>query len=351
MKFIDLFAGIGGIRTAFENHGHECVAFCEINKFAKRSYEAIYESEAKGEKYFEDITTMTEDEWKDLNIDFLVGGFPCQAFSLTGKKLGFEDTRGTLFFEIARGIKAANPNFFVLENVKHLVSHDSGTTFNVIKQTIADLGYTLDFVVLNAKYFGVPQHRERIVMVGWKNDLFYPFLQEIKDTHTVVTTGMLDILQPESDIESKFYMDEFLPYFHEHRTDKPFRFGEQNRVGTMRKGYRTRGEVFDPRGVCKTLTCMEGGGLEPRIFINDRIRKLTPLECWRLQGQPDENFYKAQQVNSNSQLYKEAGNSVAIPMFDAVAKEITNQLKNNVHYQGNGVNVLKDGDESLVRNS
>ena len=171
MKFIDLFAGIGGLRTAFENNGHECVAFCEINKFAKRSYEAIYDSEAKGEKYFEDITAMTDDEWKNLNIDFLVGGFPCQAFSLTGKKLGFEDTRGTLFFDVARIVKYHKPKVVFCENVKNLVNHDRGKTFKTITRILEELDYKIYSKVLNSKNFGVPQNRERIYIVAFRNDI------------------------------------------------------------------------------------------------------------------------------------------------------------------------------------
>lgn len=168
MKFIDLFAGIGGFRLGMEQAGHECVAFCEIDKFARASYKAIHKT--KGEVEFHDITKVTDDEWRAFRgtVDLICGGFPCQAFSVAGKRLGFlDETRGTLFFEIARAAKQIQPRLLLLENVKGLLSHEQGRTFATILSTLDELGYDAQWQVLNSKDFGVPQNRERVFLVGY----------------------------------------------------------------------------------------------------------------------------------------------------------------------------------------
>ena len=158
MKFLDLFAGIGGFRLGLERQGHECVGFCEIDKFARKSYKAIYKTE--GEIEFHDIRQVTDQDFRQLRgqVDIICGGFPCQAFSLAGRRLGFEDTRGTLFFEIARAAKQIQPRFLFLENVKGLLSHDKGETFQTILTTLDELGYDVEWQVLNSKDFQVPQN-------------------------------------------------------------------------------------------------------------------------------------------------------------------------------------------------
>lgn len=168
MNFIDLCAGIGGIRLGLEQAGHKCVGFCEFDKFALQSYKAIHNTE--GEAEFHDITKVTDDQIRELaesrRIDIIAGGFPCQAFSVAGKRQGFDDTRGTIFFEIARFIKIIKPRYFICENVKGLFSHDSGRTFRTILGAMAELGYCVEWQILNSKDFGVPQNRERIFIVG-----------------------------------------------------------------------------------------------------------------------------------------------------------------------------------------
>ncbi|GAX47287.1 hypothetical protein RsY01_886 [Lactococcus reticulitermitis] len=167
MKFIDLFAGIGGFRLGMESAGHECVAFCEIDKFARESYKAIHNTE--GETEFHDITKVTDEQWRQFRgaVDVICGGFPCQAFSVAGKRLGFMDeTRGTLFFEIARAAKQIEPRLLLLENVKGVLSHDKGNTFRTILATLDELGYDAEWQILNSKNFGVPQNRERVFIVG-----------------------------------------------------------------------------------------------------------------------------------------------------------------------------------------
>ena len=163
MKFIDLFAGIGGFRLGMELAGHECVGFCEIDKYAVKSYRAMHNTE--GEWYASDITAVNVSELPDFDI--ITGGFPCQAFSIAGKRGGFQDTRGTLFFEVARIIQARQPKFVFLENVRGLLNHDGGRTFGTILNTFWELGYDAEWQLLNSKHFGVPQNRERIFIVAY----------------------------------------------------------------------------------------------------------------------------------------------------------------------------------------
>ena len=167
MKFLDLFAGIGGFRLGMEQAGHECVGFVEWDKYARKSYEAMHDTE--GEWTAHDITGVTDDDIRLLGgkgIDIICGGFPCQAFSVAGKRGGFADTRGTLFFEIARIAEQIKPRILLLENVKGLLSHDKGRTFGTILNTLDEIGYDAEWQVLNSKDFGVPQNRERVFIVG-----------------------------------------------------------------------------------------------------------------------------------------------------------------------------------------
>ena len=166
MKFLDLFSGIGGFRSGLEATGHECVAYCEIDKFARQSYQLLYDTE--GEIEFHDITQVTDGQWRSLRgaVELICGGFPCQSFSLAGKRRGFSDTRGTLFFYLAHAVEQIQPRLVFLENVKGLLSHDHGETFRVILRTLDELGYDIEWQVLNSKHFGVPQNRERVFIIG-----------------------------------------------------------------------------------------------------------------------------------------------------------------------------------------
>ena len=165
MRFLDLFAGIGGFRLGLERAGHECIGFCEIDKFARQTYKANFNTE--GEVEWHDITTVTDEDVRQLgSVDIITGGFPCQAFSVAGKRGGFEDTRGTLFFEIARIARILKPRYLLLENVKGLLNHSGGTTFATILNTLGELGYWVEWQILNSKDFGVPQNRERVFIVG-----------------------------------------------------------------------------------------------------------------------------------------------------------------------------------------
>ena len=289
MKFLDLFAGIGGFRMGLENLGHECVGFCEIDKFARKSYKAIYDT--KGEIELHDITEVTNEEWRKLRgtVDIICGGFPCQAFSIAGKRKGFlDETRGTLFFEIARAAKEIQPPLLFLENVKGLLSHDQGRTFRTILSTLDELGYDAEWQILNSKDFGVPQNRERVYIIGHLRGAcgrpVFPIRGESGTTNRANSKVIYKVL------------------------------------GSTQKHCAKTDGTFAP-----TLTSSmgTGGGHIPMLVYEKlRIRKLTPRECWRLQGFPDWAFDKAQEVNSKTQLYKQAGNSVTVNVIKAIAERL-----------------------------
>ena len=287
MKFLDLFAGIGGFRFGMESAGHECIGFCEIDKFARASYKAIHNTE--GEIELHDATGITKKEIKAIGqVDVICAGFPCQPFSAAGARRGFEDTNGTLFFEIARFASVLKPKYLFLENVKGLISHNKGYTFETIIGSLDELGYDVEWQVLNSKDFGVPQNRERVYIVGHLREAsgrqVFPII-ETRSDKSIIQLG--NIKKTES-------------------------FG----------GNPQCGRVYSPAGLAPCLNTMQGGQREPKIFIDGKVRKLTPRECWRLQGFPDWAFDKAQEVNSNSQLYKQAGNSVTVNVIAAIAKEL-----------------------------
>ena len=343
MKFLDLFAGIGGFRLGMESAGHECVGFCEIDKFARASYKAIHDT--KGEIELHDITTVSDESIRRIGrVDIICGGFPCQAFSIAGARRGFEDTRGTLFFEIARFASILKPRYLFLENVKGLLNHDRGNTFEVILSALDELGYDVEWQVLNSKNFGVPQNRERVFIIGHlrgeRTRRVFPLSKggqqatSIKEQYSNTITTRYGNSQGAG------------AYIVESKSQKVRSIGNIHPSG---KGMN--GEVYESTGLAPTLSTMQGGGQEPKIiqrghgynqggehdiaptltsnsyhennYLSDgfRIRKLTPRECWRLQGFPDWAFDKAQKVNSNSQLYKQAGNSVTVNVIAAIAKE------------------------------
>lgn len=390
MKFLDLFAGIGGFRMGLESLGHECVGFCEIDKFARKSYKAIYDTE--GEIELHDITKVTNEEWRKFRgtVDIICGGFPCQAFSIAGKREGFlDETRGTLFFEIARAAKEIKPPLLFLENVKGLLSHDQGRTFRTILSTLDELGYDAEWQVLNSKDFGVPQNRERVYIVGHLRGectrQVFPIIGENGTTIKQVgninnstsfggnpqTGRVYDIegLSPTlntmqgGDRQPKIRVREATKKGYAEATvgdyvnlEFPNSKTRRGRVGRqvantlltsgnqgvvvlrpvrtkygkeIRKAYEN-GEVeesrhnmtkLEPRqdGISNTITTVQKDNLLKDGF---RIRRLTPRECWRLQGFLDWAFDKAQEVNSNSQLYKQAGNSVTVNVIKAIAERL-----------------------------
>lgn len=490
MNFIDICSGIGGFRSALENNGHNCLAFAEIDKYAKQSYRAIYDT--NGEEELDDITAITDEHFRLYRgrCDIITGGFPCQAFSIAGNRRGFDDTRGTIFFHIARAIKEIQPSYVLLENVKGLFSHDKGRTFGTIIQALDELGYVTEWGLFNSKYWGVPQNRERVYILVTRKDVYdQPKLFDLLKQQTEVTTRLVDVLEDE--VDEKYYLSEEktkkltlnhdltgnLNYYNHNAMNKVYSCdGEGPTLNTMQGGGRqpnvaireatkqgyalaeqgdsvnvsyptskTRrgrvgkqvaqtlqaGEVnqgvvinplkdkteygwhfeqavYNPQGITRTVKANGGSGNIPKIieainqgvvinskicrrcnsklkpsdledyeyvcfecdenfyefetkdepkaiigstqknayvgngstspsltsamgqggghvpmpvYSNLRIRKLTPLECWRLQGFTDEQFYKAKDSGvSNSQLYKQAGNSVTVNVVDAIMK-------------------------------
>ena len=442
--YVSCFSGVGGFEQALNKFGGECVFASEFDKFAQQSYTALY-----GDGHLHgDITKIDE---KDVpEHDLLVGGFPCQSFSVAGKRKGLEDARGTLFFEIARIASEKQPKALLLENVKGLVNHDKGKTLDVMIETLNDIGYVVDFDVLNSKYFGVPQNRERIFIVAIREDLVdsEPFSEESTTGQTIVpkgkrrigewaktfnfdfpeqtevTTRLRDIL--ESNVDEKYYLDEektaklvaqleakkpdermsrqAIETFNE--TEQPKEHGDMiqayNRqhlkdgicptLTTRPEGFKTaslpivesepqmlghvdiRGNdsikrTYSTEGISPTLTTMGGGHREPKIaeaqevrpvltpdrmekrqngrrFKEDgeesvtltsqdrhgiaignppkyRIRKLTPLETFRLQGFPDEAHQALVDAGiSDSQRYKMAGNAVTVNVIEAIAERL-----------------------------
>lgn len=308
-KFIDLFAGIGGIRLAYQKVGGKCVFSSEYNKFAKVTYEANF-----GEVPFGDITKIDEKSIPDHDV--LLAGFPCQPFSIAGvskkkslgKQHGFlDETQGTLFFDIARILKEKKPKAFMLENVKNLVSHDKGRTFEVIYNTLDELGYSVHFRVLDGQHF-VPQHRERIIIVGFDRNVFkgqedfeFPNLPKPKKV-------IRDILEENPD--AKYTLsDKLWNYLQNYATKHKakgngFGFGLTNLDGISRtisaRYYKDGSEILIPQE-----------GINPR--------RLTPRECARLQGFPDDFVIPV----SDNQAYRQFGNSVVMPLMHSVAKQVT----------------------------
>lgn len=287
-----------------ESAGHECIGFCEIDKFARASYKAIHDT--KGEIELHDITTVSDDTIRGIgSVDIICGGFPCQAFSIAGNRRGFEDTRGTLFFEIARFASILRPKYLFLENVKGLLNHENGVTFETIISTLDELGYNVEWQVLNSKNFGVPQNRERVFIIGHSRK---------RGTRRVFPIGRAN---REFDFEPKIKIvgNTKNPNGTSQGTGSVV-YDSNGLVGTLcTRDYKEPKQVAIP--VANTLLTGESQGVVEPDF---RIRKLTPKECWRLQGFPDWAFDKAQEVNSNSQLYKQVGNSVTVNVISAIAQ-------------------------------
>jgi DNA (cytosine-5)-methyltransferase 1 len=318
--FIDLFAGIGGFRQAFQNLNGKCVFSSEWDFYAKKTYEANY-----GEVPFGDITQI--DEYSIPNHDILLGGFPCQAFSIAGKRGGFDDTRGTLFFDVARIIQAKKPKAFMLENVKGLLSHDKGRTINTILNTLReDLGYFVpDPQIINALDFGVPQNRERVYIVGFSpetgiTDFEYP-------TPTGTNIRFIDIREEEP-VSAKYYLSQrYLDTLVNHKKRHEAKgngFGyniipNDGIAGAIVVGGmgRERNLVIDHRPIDFTVKTAKKGELN-----TEGIRTMTPKEWQRLQG-----FSKQFEiVVSDVQGYKQFGNSVAVPAVQATGKNIVGKL-------------------------
>jgi len=315
IRFIDLFAGIGGIRIPFDELGYECVFSSEWDKAAATTYHANF-----GEMPAGDITQIPAE--KIPTHDLLLAGFPCQAFSIMGKMKGFEDTRGTMFFEIERILQHHKPNVILLENVKQLVNHDNGRTFRVILQRLSALGYFVKWQVLNALDFGLPQKRERVIIVGFKKETDY---FRFNFDFNKQPYSLANILEKDEDIDpSLFASDKIL---------------NKRRISTEGK------EVFYPSmwhenksGNISILdhACALRTGASYNYQLVNGVRRPSSRELLRFQGFPDS--YKI--VVSHQEIRRQTGNSVAVPMIRMVARKIYNILE-TVNYETSTIKRLQ----------
>ncbi len=299
-KFIDLFAGIGGIRTPFDELGAECVFSSEWDKYSQITYQANY-----GEMPHGDITKIAEEEIPAFDI--LLAGFPCQPFSHAGLKKGLEDARGTLFFEICRIVQRHKPKVLFLENVKGFKSHDKGNTFRLVKEMLNGLGYTVYTQILNARDFGVPQNRERIYIVSFREKIAFDFPAPLN-----IGTKVGSIL--EKGVDEKYTLSDRLWQGHQRR-----------KLEHIEKGNGFGYSLFDKDSTyTSTISARDyKDGSEILIKQNNKNpRKITPREAARLQGFSDSFIIPVSDV----QAYKQFGNSVSVPVIRAIAEEISDAL-------------------------
>lgn len=365
MKFLELCAGIGGFRQALENLGCECVGYSEIDKHAIKLYSAWYNDECN----FGDITKIEAEKLPDFEL--LVGGFPCQAFSVAGKRGGFNDTRGTIFFDFARIMKAKKPKFAIFENVKGLLNHDGGKTYETMLRTLDELGYNAQWGILNTRFHGLPQNRERVYIVA--------NLRERSSTKILFERGdgITDkVERTEQSIIGDYYTENGKTHqwdgvigdesiapclmAGEYKSPRIVKIGSiggkpcqsdqvyspsgvsvtlsaQNggkgamtglyKIGDI-DGLNTQySRVYDSEGISATINAQGGGlGAKTGLYnIAHKVRRLTPRECFRLQGFKDEMVELGYKLGiSDTQLYKMAGNAVSVPVVEWVAQRVLN---------------------------
>lgn len=305
--FIDLFAGIGGIRLPFSEMGYKCVFSSEWDKHAQTTYLANF-----GEMPFGDICKESTKRFIPENFDLLLAGFPCQAFSIMGKMKGFEDTRGTLFFEVASILNKHRPKAFLLENVKQLTTHDHGRTFKTILATLEELGYSYKWSVLNALDFGVPQKRERVIVVGFRDK---DLIDEFDFKFTKKTYDLREILEDDDEVDPTLFASNMILQKRQERTRGKHLFypsvWHENKSGNI--------SVLDYACALRT------GASYNYLLINGR-RRPSSRELLRFQGFPD-NYNIAV---SHGEIRRQTGNSVAVPMIREIAIKINTILSN--HY-------------------
>jgi len=377
MRFIDLFGGVGGFRLGIENATNgkwKCVWYCDNDKYAVQVYNKNFNENWKPT----DIRTVKPEDIPDF--DMLCAGFPCQAFSIAGKRRGFEDTRGTLFFEIARILKAKRPKIVFLENVKGLLNHKKGQTFRVILQTLDELGYDIQWMVLNSKFFGVPQNRERVFIIGNLRGTSRPEILPFRESDKINNVKSEEFSEQVSNTlrtnYSKGYSNETYilgqPIVHPAITEAIGRQGSSKEfirscekileVNQAQSIYSTEGTSITLKGCgggqgAKTglyaihslypragnpkeggtghlvkepndTYCLDTGNMQALEFNNMKIRRLTPKECERLQGFPDDwTKYgineKGELVEiSDTQRYKQMGNAVTVNVIEAIARKL-----------------------------
>lgn len=299
LRIIDLFAGAGGIRLGFEKIGAKCVFSSEWDKHAQDIYEENF-----GERPVGDINDIDPKDIPDH--DFLLAGFPCQAFSIAGKQLGFADTRGTLFYNVEKILKEKKPYGFLLENVSRLVTHDKGRTFKVITKKLEKLGYTIYYKILNTVDFGIPQLRKRIYIVGFKDPIHFQFPKS-----DGIKLTLKDILEPEKDVPSKYYVSEEIKKrrFLKVKPNAPYPSIWHENIG---------GNISALPHSC----ALRAGGSYNYLLVNGE-RRLTSREMLRLQGFPD-SF----KINiAYTQARKIAGNSVTVKVIELIAKQIEKAME------------------------
>lgn len=308
-EFIDLFAGIGGFRKALEKFDGKCVFSSEWNPDSQLTYERNF-----GDKPFGDITKISESSIPAHDI--LCAGFPCQAFSISGKQKGFEDSRGTLFYDIARIVKYHKPKVLFLENVKNILSHSKGETIKAIHKILDELGYDVHYKLLTANNFGVPQARERVYFICFRKDLSVKFeFPEGSGTPVYLIDFIEDSYRSSKQSKRKpeFNKGIVLKKLSEHRALKPIQIGKVHYGG---QGDR----IYSPYGHAITLSSHGGGNFSKTggYYINGQVRRLTPRECARIMGFPE--TFKIHETENRA--YEQFGNSVVIPVLEAIFKNV-----------------------------
>lgn len=307
MKAIGLFSGVGGIEIGFKQAGVETIWANEIDKNAALTYNLNH----KHQLVVDDISKIKSELIPDT--DMVLAGFPCQAFSIAGYQKGFEDDRGNIFFQLARVIRDKRPRIIFIENVKNLISHDKGNTYRVISSTLSEYGYNIYPLVLNASEYGnIPQNRERIYIIGFRNKEDYN--RFIPPLPIALTRTIHDIIDIESKVDDKYYYTEEKYKFYKELEKEML---DNRTIYQWRRVYVRENKSQ----LCPTLTANMGTGGHnvPLILTNHGIRKLTPKECFKFQGFPD-NF-KLPDI-AQSHLYKQAGNSVVVPVIKRLAESI-----------------------------
>lgn len=317
IKFFDMFAGIGGFRSGLEAiGGFECVGYCEIDKYAKQAYEAMYDT--GGELYFDDARKIVPEQLPDF--DLLVGGFPCQSFSIAGARKGFDDTRGTLFFEIARIAAVKKPKYLFLENVPGLLNHDKGRTFETILRTLDGLGYNVCWQVLNIKNFGLlikakTKDGYQVAYPGDSIDIAFSGQNSRRGrvgnqvAHTLTTSAT-----------QAYYFIDLNP--DPKLTEIARCITARHDSGISNRKAEHSGVFVENSDVLDNNEKFAVAFVDPNGEVHiGRIRKLTPRECWRLQGFTDDQFDKAKATGlSDSRLYKMAGNAVTVNVISEIGK-------------------------------
>jgi DNA (cytosine-5)-methyltransferase 1 len=320
IKFADFFSGIGGFRLGMGNEDYDCVFACDNNAECQKTYEANFGESPKG-----DIRSIHAEDVP--NFDVLCAGFPCQPFSIAGKHLGFADGRGALFFELCRFIKEKQPRVVLLENVKHLIYHDSGRTLDNILEELRGYGYAVTWKLLNALNHGVPQNRERIIILASKNNLCDYSLPVQK------CLQLQGILENQGDFEFLAQSEYTLIANPKTQLDSGLRFAGYRNKPTRKAGIRPGTEhlsrahkqpnrIYSAIGTHPTLSSQESSGRYWVLLPNNQVRKLTLNECYRLMGFPD----SFKRTSPRAEQYRQIGNSVCVPMIASLASAIKQHL-------------------------